>query len=217
MSLLLALTGGGGGPTAYADSLSVGTYSISGKTVTDLIARGDALAKGAYTIAGKAITDTVARPDALSAGAYSISGKDITDVVTTGGGTVAYADALSAGAYVIAGMSLVDVLAQPPTKHGGDDAFHHTGWNKEDWKRKQLREDAIEGTIEATYQRLMGIAPAPSIVAEIKREARAEIQRIDYTQERKFIEWLSSEIASIKAIQQDLDNDDEEAIMLLLG
>ncbi len=105
------------------------------------------------------------------------------------------------------------------TKAGGDDAFHpykHIGWNKEVWKKKQLRDNAINATIEETYKQIMGIAPEPVVVSEIKKEAQEEIKRIDYTQERKFIEWLTAEIANIRNIQQEFENDDEEAILLLL-
>lgn len=130
MSLLLALTGGGGGPVNYADTLSTGSYSVSGKTVvdsvvradslsvgayvysgktvTDVLAKNDALTKGTYSIAGQSVTDSVVRADALSAGAYSIAGQNVTDVLTTGGGPVAYADNLNAGSYAISGKTVTD-------------------------------------------------------------------------------------------------------------
>jgi len=262
-----SLPAAGGGPVAYADSLSVGTYAISGNTVSDSVTRDDALAVGAYVISGKDVTDVVttagtAHADTLSAGGYAIAGQSITDskayadslnvgaysiagqsvidvrgradslapgaYVYTGNdltdvktGAIAYADSLNPGAYLIDGQSLTDSITQTSTKHGGDDAFHHpnkhTGWNKQAWKKKSLREDAIESTIEATYKKILGIEPAPEIIAEIKREARAEIQNIDYTQERKFIDWLSAEIQSIRNIEQDIEDDDEDAIMLLMG
>jgi hypothetical protein len=99
-------------------------------------------------------------------------------------------------------------------KVGGDDALH-SGWNKDAWEKRQLRDNAIQATIEETYKRIMGIAPEPVIVAEIKQEAKQEIGRIDYTQERIFIDWLSKEIASIKTRIQE--EDEEDAILLLLG
>jgi len=49
MSLLLALTAASG-PVNYADSLSTGTYSVSGKTISDSVVRADSLSVGAYTI-----------------------------------------------------------------------------------------------------------------------------------------------------------------------
>ena len=226
------------GGIAYADNLSAGAYAIAGKTVTDSITKVDALSVGAYIItgktvtdskvvadsmpagayalAGKAITDAVGRQDALAKGSYVYTGNDLTDVKT---GATAYADNLQAGAYVITGYSLSDALTQTSTKHGGDDAFHphkHTGWNKKNWQKKQLRDDAIESTIEETYQKIMGIAPAPEVISEIKREARTEIKSVDYTQEQKFIAWLSNEIAQIKQYQLDIEDDDEDAMMLLM-
>jgi hypothetical protein len=172
------------------------------------------LSAGAYALAGQSITDLRSRADNLAPGAYVYTGQTVTDVKT---GAVVYADSLNPGAYLIAGQDLADALVQTPTRRGGDDAFRNPGWSKQAWKKKSQREEAIEDTIEATYQRIMGIVPAPAVVAEIKREAKVEIPRIDYTQETKFIEWLSAEIADIKAIQQELDDDDEEAMMLLMG
>lgn len=104
MSLLLASVGGGG-PTNYADSLLVGSYVISGKTITDVRTRSDSLAVGAYSLSGKNITDVYAHNDNLSVGSYVISGKTVTDSVTRG-------DALSVGSYSISGKSITDVYAR---------------------------------------------------------------------------------------------------------
>lgn len=102
-------------------------------------------------------------------------------------------------------------------KVGGDDVPRHTGWNKAAWKKKQKREEAITETIESTYRKLIGVEPAPVVVAELKAEIRKtpEIAQIDYTQEMRLIEWLSAQIDQVR--QRHLDElDDEEAILLLL-
>jgi hypothetical protein len=109
MSLLLALQVAGG-PVNYADSLSVGNYVVSGKTITDSVGRVDALSVGAYAVSGKTITDSVARFDSLSVGNYVVSGKDITDVVTSG--PITYADNLSVGNYTVSGISITDLIAR---------------------------------------------------------------------------------------------------------
>jgi hypothetical protein len=100
-----------GGPTAYADTLSVGGYAVAGKTASDSVARSDAAAAGAYALSGKTVSDAVGRVDALAKGSYSIAGQLVTDVVTTGGGSVAYADSLSAGSYALSGKALTDSKA----------------------------------------------------------------------------------------------------------
>lgn len=97
------------------------------------------------------------------------------------------------------------VAASADEKIGGDDAFHH-GWDREAWKRRKSREDAIVRTIEETYQRLMGIAPAPAVVAKVRAETPKELR--DYTKELEFTQWLSDQIAA--------ELDDEEAILLLI-
>lgn len=90
MSLLLALTGGGG-PTSYADNLSAAAYVIAGKTLSDTVSRAD----------------------------YVISGQDITDAVVPAGG-VSYADDLSYCAYLISAGELQDVIdVFEPTGGGG--------------------------------------------------------------------------------------------------
>jgi len=87
--------------TAYADSLSVGSYAIAGNTVSDSRSRADSLSTGAYVISGKTVSDSQVRADSLSTGAYVISGKTVSD-------SVVRADSLSTGAYTIAGQSITD-------------------------------------------------------------------------------------------------------------
>jgi hypothetical protein len=151
------------------------------------------------------------------AGGYSISG--VNALISK-----SFEIQASAGEYVVNGQSAQIDYASIGTnqKHGGDDAFHHlkhTGWNKKDWQKNHLKEAAIESTIEATYKKILGLEPAPDVIAEIKKEFSTEIQSIDYKQERIFIDWLSKEIAGIKTRMQEheQDQDDEDAILLLLG
>jgi hypothetical protein len=107
------------------------------------------------------------------------------------------------------------------TKVGGDDAFHehkHQGWNKRAWKRQKDREDAIAETIEATYRRIMGIAPDPVVVAEIRRETPTQLAAPDYTQYGEFVAWLEGQIAEAEKYRADIESelDDEEALLLLI-
>lgn len=186
MSLLLALTATGG----YSITADAGSYSVTGVA--------------AELSVGKVLT--------CESGGYTYSG-----VAATFSKTIVI-EAL-AGEYLVSGKSAQIEYVGASTKNGGDDAFHHykhTGWNKQAWQKKQLRDNAINATIEETYKQIIGVEPDPIIVAEIKQEAREEIKRIDYTQERKFIEWLTAEIANIRNLQQEYENDDEEAILLLL-
>jgi hypothetical protein len=99
-----------GGATAYADSLSVGNYVVSGKTITDSVGRVDALSVGAYVVSGKTVTDSVVRGDSLSVGNYVVSGKDLNDVITSG--PITYADSLSVGSYTVSGISITDLIAR---------------------------------------------------------------------------------------------------------
>ena len=104
MSLLLALQAAGG-PVNYADSLSTGSYVLSGKTVSDSVVKADNLSTGAYTLSGKTVTDVLARNDSLSKGSYSIAGQAVTD-------SVVRADSLSTGTYTISGKTVSDIIAR---------------------------------------------------------------------------------------------------------
>jgi len=186
MSLLLALTAAGG----YEITADAGSYTVNGVAAGVAVGKVLTCASGEYTYSG--VAATVSKTKVIEA---------------------------LAGEYVVSGKSAQIEYVGASSKNGGDDAFHHckhTGWNKQAWQKKQLRDNAINATIEETYKQIIGVEPDPIIVAEIKQEAREEIKRIDYTQERRFIEWLTAEIANIRNLQQEYENDDEEAILLLL-
>ena len=98
-----------GGATSYADTLSKGIYTYTGKTVTDVYTRIDTLSKGTYSYLGKTVVDVYGHRDTLATGAYSYLGKSITDVIGSSG--TSYADALSKGTYTYSGLTVVDSRA----------------------------------------------------------------------------------------------------------
>lgn len=116
--------------------------------------------------------------------------------------------------------ALVELESQ---RNGGDDAYHHTGWNKKAWKKKQKREEAIEETIRETYQKMMGIAPSvevvESVAQEVKKESPPAAQKpatFDYSGVAEWLQAQETIIAQIIAKRQEDEEDDEEAILLLL-
>jgi len=191
------------GPTTSGSS-GAASYSLSGGA-------------RAYAYSGVNAGFIVGRNLAGAAGAYSFTGQDGVLSYTPGASAVSYSLSGDAGAYSLQGLAGVFAYSgDVPLKAGGDDAFH-PGWNKAAWKKKQKREEAITETIEATYRKLIGVEPAPVVVAGLKAEIRKtpEVAHIDYTQEMRLIEWLSAQIAQVK--QQHLDElDDEETLLLLL-
>ena len=122
--------------------------------------------------------------------------------------------------YVVAGYVEDGYVCTEPTKVGGDDAFHK-GWNKKAWKKKQVQEAALEATIQATYNRIMGIEPdaeeVKEIAAEVAEKAPVEAIKpatVDYS---GVVEWLATQekiVAQILAQRQE--EDDEEALLMLL-
>lgn len=122
MSLLLALQVAGG-PTNYSDSLSAGSYAISGKSISDSVVRSDSLSKGTYTLTGISLTDKVVRGDSLSAGSYIVSGKALTDSVVRG-------DSLSNGIYTISGKTVSDSVVRSDQLSKG--SYVVTGFNVND-------------------------------------------------------------------------------------
>lgn len=107
------------------------------------------------------------------------------------------------------------------SKAGGDDAFHHVGWSKKAWQKKQQREELIAETIAQTYRKLIGEEPEPEVVktlkAEIPKSPIVENKKsLDYTQEAQFINWLSQQVEAIKQQRYLAELDDEETLLLLL-
>ena len=107
-----------------------------------------------------------------------------------------------------------------PVQSGGDDAYHHTGWNKRAWQKKQKREEALEDTIRAAYQRLTGAEPAPDVIEEVAQAAK---QEAPITEPSVFVDysgvsaWLQAQeriVSEIIARRQE--EDDEEALIMLL-
>lgn len=105
---------------------------------------------------------------------------------------------------------------------GGDDAFHHRGWDKQQWLRKQQREAELERTIAATYQAMLGVKPVAQVVqelaAEVVQEAALPVyQSPDYS---GLSEWLAAQQAIVESIiarrLQEQEQDDEEALLLLI-
>lgn len=105
-------------------------------------------------------------------------------------------------------------------KLGGDDAFHprkHKGWDKKAWQKKQQQEDAVEETIRATYNRMLGIEPEPEVVEEVKQEALQEAPEPATTDYSGVAEWLAMQEQIVAQILARMaEEDDEEAILLLL-
>lgn len=103
---------------------------------------------------------------------------------------------------------------------GGDDAYHHTGWDKKAWKKKQKQEQALEDTIRKTYLKAQGIEPTPEVIAEVVEEVKetapqvAKPEKFDYSGVMEWLQAQESIVAQIIARQQE--EDDEEALLLLL-
>lgn len=98
MSLLLALTGGGGGAVNYTLVCASGSYTYTGQAANLTVARRLALSAGAYTYAGQTANLTVDRRLSLAAGAYSYAGQEATLGLER-------KLALSAGAYAYSGVA----------------------------------------------------------------------------------------------------------------
>lgn len=77
MSLLLALTAGGGG-TTYTLTAQAGSYAISGQAATITRSRLITAQAGAYTYTGQSATITRSRLITAQAGAYTYTGQSAT-------------------------------------------------------------------------------------------------------------------------------------------
>lgn len=119
------------------------------------------------------------------------------------------------------GISFQSQEDKAPEKVGGDDAFH-PGWDKEAWKKKHQQEEALTETIQATYNRILGIEPNPILIEQIKeeiKEAPLEAQKAATFDYLSVAEWLSIQenvVAQIIEKRLQDEADDEEALLLLL-
>lgn len=118
MSLLLALTGGGGSAN-YSLSCDAGSYALAGKTATITRSRVLIAASGSYAIAGKAATIVKA-----SSGAYLINAESGSYALTFSGATLARTGGSDVqllgggpGAFKREKGSAWDRLLSPPTQY----------------------------------------------------------------------------------------------------
>jgi hypothetical protein len=169
MSLLLALTAGGGGAVNYTLACASGSYVYTGQAATLTFARRLSLAAGAYVYTGQSATLTVARRLPLSAGAYNYIGNDAALAYVPGAGKVDYVLACAAGAYSYIGQAAtLTYQSGAPQKVGGDDAIWrkspHKGFDLEEWKRNNL-DTKLDRTIKELLRPNAEILEAAEVMA----------------------------------------------------
>lgn len=98
---------------------------------------------------------------------------------------------------------------------GGDDAFHHRGWDKEAWAKKKAREDALEATIVATYRQVMGESPEPEVIEAVAAEVAVAPEQYAFANYSGIAEWLQAQQSIIESIiARRQEEDDEDALIL---
>ena len=105
ITFVAAITPGATGATAYSLTMTAGSYSLTGDSLTPRTARLLALTAGSYALTGDPVTLRVARLLALTAGAYSITGAPLTP-------RVARMLGLTAGSYALTGDALTPRTAR---------------------------------------------------------------------------------------------------------
>lgn len=218
--------------TFYASTVTVGSVSVYPSLyANDQTFYTQSVGVGAVDLAPELVTNSVAfyplvidqtgGTQALLAPMF----ENVSEFYAPATGVVLFADLIDFRTYAVEGyvadgyvdtFYTANIVAPEEVKHGGDDAYHHTGWDKAAWKKKHKREELITETIEATYRKLMGIEPEPEVVAVLKKEAKQSKVEQDYTKELQFIEWLSEQISAIQQKRYLEELDDEEALLLLL-
>jgi len=115
------------------------------------------------------------------------------------------------------GSSWTTVAPAPvESARGGDDAFHHRGWDKEAWAKKQVRDDALEATIVSTYRQVMGISPEPEVLQEVVRQVETAPEQFAFINYSGIAEWLQAQESIIQSIiARHQEQDDEDALILL--
>ena len=173
MSLLLALTGAGGGAfTLNADS---GSYAISGTAATLLHHRVLNAEAGAYVLSGTAATLLHNRVLQAESGAYALAGTDAT-IVYTPSGTVYTLNAES-GAYSITGADASFLYTSNASAGGG------VPWNPyrpsgETEQQKTARRIA-QGIIQRAKEPQADIPALFEEAREVSASIKADIAQID--------------------------------------
>lgn len=115
------------------------------------------------------------------------------------------------------GSAWTTVTPDVATRNGGDDAFHHRGWDKEAWAKKKAREDALEQTIIATYRQVMGEAPEPEVLQEVVQQVERSPEQFAFANYSGIAEWLQAQESIIQSIiARRQEEDDEDALILLV-
>ena len=217
MTLLLAQISGGSG-VAYTLSGATGSYTYTGNNATLVPKHNYALsgATGSYAYTGQNATFVVAHRLSGSAGSYTYTGQSATLTYTAGASSTAYSLSGATGAYSYTGNNAVlDYHSNAITE-----VVSRGGFKAKSNVKKNERPD-VEKAINEAIDKVIG-KPITPIVKEIDRIKPNVVTKTNFTDQineiilQTKIDILSHQINQIN-IDAELENDDEEAILLLLG
>ena len=173
-------------------------------------------ASGSYTYTGQSATLTVAKQLSGSAGSYTYTGQSATLTYTAGASSTAYSLSGATGAYSYTGNNAVlDYHSNAITE-----VVSRGGFKAKSNVKKNERPD-VEKAINEAIDKVIG-KPITPIVKEIDRIKPNVVTKTNFTDQineiilQTKIDILSHQINQIN-IDAELENDDEEAILLLLG
>jgi hypothetical protein len=200
MSLLLALTGGGGG-SAYALSLDAGAYVYTGQAATFSVGRSLPLAAGGYVYTGQPLSATFGRGLALEAGSYNYVGQDAT--LTYQSGTSPIPMGGSGHPVDWQGKRRKNTFADEPNRH---------------------LEHILDRVVSELYGEVLDAAPQPA-----KLEAKATVKPFTIAKTKGVpsvsnVDWkaLEQDLEAVRAIRDlwlrevALRNEEEEVALLWL-
>lgn len=202
----------------YTLSGATGSYVLTGQSATLVPKHNYALngATGSYTYTGNNATFAVAHKLSGSTGSYTYTGNLATLTYTAGAGSTAYSLSGATGAYSYTGNNAVlDYHSNAITE-----IVSRGGFKAKSNVKKNERPD-VEKTINEAINKVIG-KPITPIVKEIDRIKPNVVTKTDFTDQineiilQTKIDILSHQINQI-SINAELENDDEEAILLLLG
>lgn len=193
MSLLLALTAGGGG---YTLSAATGTYNVSGASAN--ILRGYTLvaSSGSYVVTGQSATITRSRVLTAESGVYDVSGNSANIVYTPTGAS--YTLTANSGVYNVSGQNATITFT------GGATDTHDGFW------RKQWEEIAKQSKATKKLEKKKKAIEANDLpIVELVKETHV-IETV------KPIKAKSNSLIVDRVIEFNYDANDEDEDLLML-
>jgi hypothetical protein len=204
MSLLLALTGGGG--SGYTVTANTGTYVVTGSPASILRGYRLVAASGSYTVTGQSANITRSRLLTANAGSYGVSGNNANIVYTPS--VSGYTLTAASGSYTVSGNSATITFTD-----GGQTDTRDGYWAKqwEDIAKKSKAAHKLEKKRQKEAE--IALAKTEALVAKVK-EIKPIESPIVLSESATYLKNNKLIVDRVIESTYHADNEDEDLLML---